>query len=346
MSHTISDMLGLVARATVTSAMCERLPKTPGCERVRSYYLYHLNLAANATFLALFSLSCLLFLLTCAATRRGYAFTTALVLGTLCEVLGYAGRVMSWQNPWKEEGFLMQIVCLTIGPAFMAAGIYLCLRRIVAAFGAANSRIPPAYYTRIFIPCDVVSLVLQAAGGGIASVASHRGTPTRTGDDIMIAGLSFQVLTLLVFIAIAADFALRAWRRHRRLGEAAFDQSEAVRRLRRSRAFRGFLGALALSTVCIFWRCVYRVAELSRGWDGPLMRRQGLFIGFEGVMIAVACLVLNIFHPNFCFKELISSRGRGRGSKGKEVGEEQEEVEKGGAETPGFEESVSREGRQ
>lgn len=43
----------------------------------------------------------------------------------------------------------MQIVCLTIAPAFMAGGIYLCLRRIVYAFGPENSRIRPESYTRI-----------------------------------------------------------------------------------------------------------------------------------------------------------------------------------------------------
>lgn len=43
----------------------------------------------------------------------------------------------------------MQICCLTIGPAFMAGGIYLCLRRIVYAFGPENSRLKPEWYTRI-----------------------------------------------------------------------------------------------------------------------------------------------------------------------------------------------------
>jgi hypothetical protein len=59
---------------------------------------------------------------------------------------------LSWQNRWSENGFLVQICCLTIGPAFMAAGVYLCLRRIVSAFGPENSRLPPEYYTRIVSP--------------------------------------------------------------------------------------------------------------------------------------------------------------------------------------------------
>lgn len=295
---------------------CLNQPDSPYCDNVRSFYNYRLSLPANAVFLTLFSISLIWFIVTYAVTRRGLGFTIAMILGIICEVLGYAGRLMSWKNPWNENGFLIQICCLTIGPAFMAAGIYLCLRRIVYAFSPENSRIPPEYYTRIFIPCDVISLVLQATGGGMASVASHNNEPIETGDNIMIAGLAFQVFTLLVFMICAADFALNAMRRRRKLGAAAFDQNDVTRRVRNSWLFRGFLAALAISTICIFWRSVFRVAELSRGWEGELTYRQDLFIGFEGVMVIVACLVLNFFHPTVCFREMMEGEG-GIGSKRK-----------------------------
>ena len=150
----------------------------------------------------------------------------------------------------------------------------------------------------------------------MASVASHNNEPVETGDNIMIAGLAFQVATLLVFIVCCADFAANARRRYRRLGAAAFDQDAALQKLRGGWLFRGFLLALGVATICIFWRSVYRVAELSKGWNGPLMYRQDLFIGFEGVMIAVACLVLNVFHPSLCFREMMDGKG-GIGSKKK-----------------------------
>jgi len=155
----------------------------------------------------------------------------------------------------------------------------------------------------------------------MASIASHNEESTKTGDNIMLAGLSFQVVTLVVFMAVSIDFALNVLRRHRRLGAAAFDQSEAARTLRNSFGFKGLLGALTLATVCIFWRSVYRVAELSEGWSGPLMSRQDLFIGFEGVMIIVACLVLNVFHPSIFFKEMMDGAGGLGGGKKAKKGE-------------------------
>lgn len=128
---------------------CAERPHEPFCQNVPSYYNYRISLAANVVFLALFSLSFLGFAGVYAFTRRGLGFMVAMLLGVACEIIGYVGRVKSWQNQWLQDGFLIQIICLTIGPAFLAAGVYLCLRRIVYAFGPENSRIPPEYYTRI-----------------------------------------------------------------------------------------------------------------------------------------------------------------------------------------------------
>lgn len=128
---------------------CFENPESTLCENVRSLYEYRLSLAANATLLAIFCLTFVGFIITRFVTRIGTGFTVALCLGVLCEILGYAGRIMGHFNPWDANGFYIQICCLTFGPAFMAAGVYLCLRRIVTAFGPKNSRIAPEYYTRI-----------------------------------------------------------------------------------------------------------------------------------------------------------------------------------------------------
>lgn len=169
-------------------------------------------------------------------------------------------------------------------------------------FGAQNSRIKPLSYPRIFIPCDVMSLLLQAAGGGIASAASHENKNPNTGTYIMVAGLAFQVLTLFIFMGLSVDFCLRTLKRYKELGaDDAFDQTHAA--LRQSKRFKGFLIALAFATLCIFTRSVYRVAELSEGWEGHLIHTQKYFIGLEGAIVSAAVIALNVFHPGFCFRE-------------------------------------------
>ncbi|KAK7984049.1 parasitic phase-specific protein psp-1 protein [Apiospora arundinis] len=282
------------------------------CRYDRSYYLYRIDLAPNVLFLVVFLLSLVGFLGVYIKTRRALSFTLAMCLGLACEVLGYAGRIMSWKNQWGEDGFLMQIICLTIGPAFLAAGIYFCLQRIVCIFGPENSRLKPELYPRIFIPCDAVSLVLQAVGGALASIALHTGDALAPGNNIMMAGLCFQVVTIVIFMALAADFTLRTYRRVQAVGgNAALDQSCAVVKIRNSFKFRACLIAIAVSTLAILWRSTFRVAELSGGWEGELMAEQGLYYGMEGTMISVACLALNAFHPAICFGEMMDDPAKG-----------------------------------
>ena len=117
----------------------------------------------------------------------------------------------------------------------------------------------------------------------------------------MVAGLAFQVFTLLIFMILCVDFALRTQKRYKSMGENAFDQNPVYKKLREGWRFKAFLAALTLATICIFWRSVYRVAELGEGWTGNLIRHQWLFVGFEGVMVIVACLALNVFNPAFTF---------------------------------------------
>lgn len=287
-----------------------------------SYFAYRPAKSVNLAFVVLFGLSTLAYLIQGLLRRRWPGFTIAMVSGNILEVVGYIGRVLAHDDLYhevsyicrqtnkqantdmKQTPFLIQIVCLTIAPAFLAAGIYLCLARIVTAFGAQNSRIKARSYPRIFIPCDVFSLVLQAAGGGYASIRTHQNLDPKIGNNIMIAGLAVQVATLLVFIVLAVDFAIRTLTRINRIGaNNALDPRYAA--LRKSWMFKCFLIALSLSTLCIFTRCVFRVVELSEGWNGHLIKIQKYFIGFEGAVIVAAVYLLNVFHPGFCFQETL-----------------------------------------
>ncbi|KAH9861427.1 hypothetical protein J1614_011173 [Plenodomus biglobosus] len=272
------------------------------CGLEDSFWGYRLNYIANLAFAVLFGISMVAFLGQGILSKKWWGFTFAMTAGCALEVIGYIARTKAYEYLWEEDYFLIQIVCLTVAPAFLAAGIYLCLSRIITTFGSENSRLKPRSYPRIFILCDVVSLVLQATGGALASVASHENRSPDTGNHVMIAGLAFQVFTLLIFLLLALDFAIRTCRRISSDGAyAALDQRHA--KLRSSWVFRGFLMALTISTLCIFTRCVYRVAELSEGWEGHLMLTQKYFIGLEGAVVIAAVLLLNMFHPGLCFKE-------------------------------------------
>jgi hypothetical protein len=126
-------------------------------------------------------------------------------------------------------------------------------------------------YTYIFVACDVVSLTLQATGGGMSSNSSGNST---TGINIAIAGLAFQVSTLSIFSFLAIDYAIR-YLRGRKAGE--------VERRQLTLHFKIFISFLVLAILLILIRSIYRIDELRSGYRGELLHDEGLFIGLEGV---------------------------------------------------------------
>ncbi|KUL88420.1 hypothetical protein ZTR_05412 [Talaromyces verruculosus] len=186
-----------------------------------------------------------------------------------------------------------------MGPAFYSAGLYLCLARIVIVYGEKISRIRPAWYTRIFITCDIISLSLQGGGGGVASSATKQSTLSM-GNNIMLAGLIFQIVTLILFAALCLEF---AWRVHRFPHWKSVEFSD----IRDSRRFRGFLLAAVATFVLIFVRCVYRVVELAGGWNNSLQREEVPFIILESGMITIAVFAFAICHPGYAFKDVFGA---------------------------------------
>jgi hypothetical protein len=210
---------------------------------------------------------------------------------------------MMYNNPYSSLGFEIQICCLIISPAFMSAGIYLTLKHVVINFGTAWSRLPPVWYTRIFITGDIFSLVLQGAGGGIAATADPDSSLLDVGTNLMIAGVVLQVVLLAIFGALLTEYTIRTSKRRGQLS------SEAMTLFHKT-SFRCFIFAIIVGYMGIFIRCVYRIPELTGGWRSEIMRNEAEFIVLEGVMIVISVLVLTVFHPGYCFPALGNTIGK------------------------------------
>ena len=272
----------------------------PNCTVVWTIYGYAPSLPANAFLLAWFAI---LFIPNIIFGIRYKAWTYMTALGLCCadEAIGYAGRILLHQNPWSQIGFQMQICCLILGPAFNSAAIYLTLKHLALTFGPEYSLIKPRWYTYLFIAGDLVSLVLQAIGGGLAATAATKATQ-ELGTHIMLAGICFQVITLLGFGILASMY---VWRRRNGLKNGHPLTHEAANLLKTPR-FRLFAGAVVTAFFCVWFRCIYRIVEMAGGWANHIMRDEASYIALEGVLIAVATAVQTLFHPGYCFPQMTS----------------------------------------
>lgn len=78
------------------------------CPIGASVYGYRPSLIASCILIGLYFV-CLSIQLVYGWRYKAWGFAVGTVTGCVCEILGYIGRIMMWQNPWRKPGFTMQI---------------------------------------------------------------------------------------------------------------------------------------------------------------------------------------------------------------------------------------------
>lgn len=222
----------------------------PLCPVEATTYGYIPNKGGNIFFTAFFGV-CGILQVGYGLYFRAWTLFIALAVGALMEVAGYIGRILLWNNPWDQSGFKLQIVCLILSPTFVAAGVYLTLKHIILYLGPEHSRLKPKLFTWIFIGCDIGSLILQAAGGGVAASAGRDDKELLdAGNNIIITGIAFQVATMSVCGILGLEFFVRVLL-HRR-------NTPNEKTYEGGRRFKFILIAEIVAYFTVLIRCIYR----------------------------------------------------------------------------------------
>lgn len=227
--------------------------------------------------------------------KRTWFMIPTVVLSGCLETLGWSARLWSSRNVLLAQPFSIQISTLIIGPTPLLAADFIIFGQLVNILGSQYSRLSPRLYARIFLTCDILSLVLQGVGGGWASSASNTGGDIDPGTNLMIAGIVFQLLVILVFGTLAGEFVYR------------FLNDRALSKHSGSVSKRGYLdgrrklalGAITFTMVVLAIRAIYRVIELSQGWRSSIMHTQWLFGLFDSAMVILAFYCWNFLHPGW-----------------------------------------------
>lgn len=254
-------------------------------------YNYTPTLWICTLFVVLFSISGILHIIEALYTRLWFMFPTA-VLAMIGEILGWSARLWSSQNVFAQTPFLIQICATIIAPTPLLAANFIILGEVIRRLGQQYSRLNATAYTIVFLACDIIALVIQAAGGGVASSADTDGKDPSSGGHIMLGGIVFQLVAISVYMALATEFVLR-YVKDRPVRAGAMSGSTAGL----DKRMHLMLFGLALSSLAIFIRSVYRVIELADGWNGRIISTERYFDWLDGGMITLATFTTNIFHP-------------------------------------------------
>ncbi|KAL7415339.1 RTA1 like protein-domain-containing protein [Mrakia frigida] len=304
-----------------------------------------LPLSTCIVFVVLFSISAIVHLAQATRYRLWWLLFTVFQ-GAVLEVLGWSFRLWSSKNPRLLDPFLGNLICLGLGPVFILGGCYLILGLVINSLGPQYSRLRPRTYSFIFCTADITCLAIQSVGGAMASIAAQSDDvpppDPNKGARVILAGIVLQEAFMIIFICLGSEFVYR-WARNRPLRpleptdppsshqinslsstatpssfktiETKADESD----MGDARKWKLVVFGLSLTTLLIFVRSLYRTAELSQGWSGPIISSELLFNVLDGAMIICSLVTLNVLHPGRLLETRTRNVSLGMRSKKKEV---------------------------
>ncbi|CCF56708.1 hypothetical protein KAFR_0B04120 [Kazachstania africana CBS 2517] len=262
-------------------------------------YRYTPNKAAAGIFTALFIVATILSILTlyrCATKNKHTVYPSSStangfslrfyspvkligpyipsIVGCALEVIGYIARCVSCNNQTKITPYVIQNVLVLIAPTLFAASIYMIFGRMSHLMFSENLMIMPARFnTTIFVLGDVVSLLMQAGGGGLMASESGR----VTGSHVLTGGLFVQIIFFGLFIINEFLFLFKLSRKTNPISEKV-----NWKKLNIVLLFNSFL---------ILLRSIIRVIEAIEGFDGYIQSHEWFLYIFDALLMFVLCVL-------------------------------------------------------
>lgn len=268
-----------------------------------NYYQMVPNMAANVIMTVCFGLLFVLHFGLGVWTRQWWFFV-AFICGTALETIGYVGRAISHHDPYDLNPYLMQSTCITLAPCFLMGGVYNLLSKFIMIYGREYAVMKPMKYSYLFIACDIISLCVQGAGGGLAATEASSTTSvgSNLGVHVVIAGLIFQVVSMAVFICLFLHFFWRLRTRSVSVDDLEPLNSSPVGKVRNPKLFKLYPWVVFIVVVLVFVRCIYRVFELGAGHISDYLQAHEIYIMLlDALLIVISCALLVPFHPGLVF---------------------------------------------
>lgn len=293
-------------------------------------YGYVMNKGVNIFFLVAFGLV-LFFNIGMLWKSRYHWYNVTFMCGFILEFLGFLGRVLSTTDYDDVNYYLLQYAPLTIAPAFIMGGIYFIFAQNVIMYGREYTVLKPMWYTYFFVASDVICLVIQGVGGGMASGAAKDMEDTDPGTWTMFVGVLAQVIAMSVFMIFWFNFLYRLYFRHAKDIEGEWKEKKRspwnffriLLNLRSTRTYKStqleqfynekyvsqrqrklvpyFPLAITIAVIAIYIRCIYRVVELKQGFSGYLITHEVYIMVLDAMLVLIAGLIFVPFHPVLVF---------------------------------------------
>ncbi|KAG5417734.1 RTA1 [Candida metapsilosis] len=201
------------------------------------------------------------------------------IIGIVLEIIGYTARAVSSKQPQSLMPYVIQSVFILIGPTLILASTYMIFCELAKSLRAESySVIPLKYLAKVFVTGDIVSLFVQANGGGLQVMDSLR----TIGRALVITGVVLQLAFFTVFCYVFVSFTIKILRNPTKVAQTL---SQVFPRIGNWKH-----GIVVLSFSCIFLmiRSVYRCVEMIEGHNGLLQSSEIYLWCLDTVMVQLA----------------------------------------------------------
>ncbi|TFK55933.1 RTA1-like protein [Heliocybe sulcata] len=250
--------------------------------------------------------------------KWGAVWMLSMVIGEYTWAMGFGCRFGLHYHPESKGIYIAEYLLIVLSPCAFIAADYVLLGRLARYLKCEQHLlVPPSRITIFFVCSDVVTFLIQAAGGSIS--ISNDPQTALTGSHIFLAGLAAQFVSFLFFSVVYIVFLIRAWRNSREV--FSIDQGKKW-----YNDWRILGVALFISCIGILIRSVYRTVELSEGYVGHLATTESYFYGLDTLPLFIAIAVYVPFWPGRFIpalappvsKELVGEEGSARSSEREE----------------------------
>ncbi|KAI8319177.1 RTA1 like protein [Martensiomyces pterosporus] len=213
---------------------------------------------------------------------RAQAWVYILVGTAFAESLGYVFRTICVRRTTFGMYILMTLFLL-LPPNTLALVNYKTVSKVISDSSAQPRQfwLKPKFVTWFFFLSDVFSILMQGTGGGMLTKKDYQSA----GKAIVLLGLTVQLFFFACFLTIAAY----VWR------QPVYAITPGPKDRSPESAKNTVMRTIVATTVIIYLRNIYRVAEFADGYGGKIYRAEWAFYVFDTLLILIAFVFYVVF---------------------------------------------------
>ncbi|KAF8714456.1 RTA1 like protein, partial [Rhizoctonia solani] len=222
------------------------------------------------------------------ARKHWARYMLTIMIGGVCYAIGLFMRLPFGSNPDRLSLYIIMNMFTVLSPCAFIATVYMLLGRLALHLDADEYLLVKAgIITKLFLTSDIVTLLIQAAGGGMAAMQSLKDV----GKKIFLIGLIVQLISFTLYMVVYAVFLYRM--KVNRPGECRMPSNKAEFFTH----WTTLAGSLVVSCIGIFIRSIFRTIENSQGFDGHLATTEVYFYVLDTLPLFLAILVFVLTWP-------------------------------------------------